>query len=85
MDPLRYGAGEAGTFHPLSEALQNNTSKNGFRQRFLVWGVRPEGISATRVCSPWSGHSTPKIIRKRWGLNSLFGQGSLRIPLRLVL
>jgi hypothetical protein len=40
MDPLRCGAGEAGAFHPLYEALQNNTSKNGLRQLFLVCGVR---------------------------------------------
>ena len=46
MDPLRCGAGEAGAFHPLYKALQNNTSKNGLRQRFLCAVVDGEAVCA---------------------------------------
>ena len=46
MDPLRCGAGEAGAFHPLYKALQNNTSKNGLRQRFLCAVLDGEAVCA---------------------------------------
>jgi hypothetical protein len=85
MDPLRCGAGEAGAFHPLYVPLQNNTSKNGLRQRRLVCGLRRRLISVTPFFTWWSGWTNAENIEKSRGLNSLFGQGSLRIPLRLVL
>jgi len=85
MDPLRCGAGEAGAFHPLCVALQNNTSKNRLRQRFLLCGVRRRSGIRNVFFTQHTGCAKCENIRKRWGLNSLFRQGSLRIPLRLVL
>jgi hypothetical protein len=85
MDPLRSGAWEAGAFHPMYEALQNNTGKNGLRQRFPHVGSDTEKRPRPRFFNARRGHTNARNIRKSWGLNSLFGQGSLRIPLRLVL
>jgi hypothetical protein len=83
MDPLRYGAGEAGAFHPLWK-LWNNTSKTCLRQRFLF--VSPGGNSSRRpaflrvpACADGARNSS-----ESWGLNSLFGHASLRISLRPV-
>jgi hypothetical protein len=85
MDPLRCGAGEAGAFHPLYEALQNNTSKNGLRQRFLVSGVRRRrGFQTLFLAAVRAARRSRKYSEER-GLNWLLGQGSLRIPLRLAL
>jgi hypothetical protein len=43
MDPLRCGAGEAGAFHPLYEAVQTIRAKTVCASVFLVCGVRPRG------------------------------------------
>jgi hypothetical protein len=85
MDPLRCGAGEAGAFHPLYEALQNNTGKNGLRQLFLVSALDGEAVWATVLLQAVQRRRGAENVRKSWGLNSLLVQGSLRIPLRLVL
>jgi len=40
MHPLRCGAGEAGAFHPLYEAVQTIRAKTVCASVFLVFGVR---------------------------------------------
>src|ERR1700674_2791728 len=84
MGPLRCGAGEAGAFHPLCEAVQTIRAKPNCASvsclgraggqtrlggwRFNLFDLRVGGREFSR----------------RRGLNSLFGHATLRIPLRLV-
>ena len=84
MDPLRCGAGEAGA-STLCMKLCKQYEQKRFAPAFPCVRTEAEarspGLFWKVVLRPHGAEN----IRKSWGLNSVLGQGSLRIPLRLVL
>ena len=73
------------SIHPLYEAVQTIRAKTVCASVSLMCGVRRRSGLVNSVLEAAKRAHDVENIRKSRGLNSLFGQGSLRIPLRLVL